>query len=215
MLLLSLLTRFHQRRDEGKLVLEKERRQPKTFAALGAIGLLVALWTPGASAQGPFSNANFSDRYACFTGSATAIAVAATTAIGIGGEFPTAVIKYNPDGNGKYTAGTLIADEAGLALGGDPSKFCSYELDTTKSSYTLDSHGVGSETLVWNAETANDPDCPCSSKANLCEGNGFFTEETAFAIRNQLNSNGFTTRADHSSTNLFNFDEPGNGYCVK
>jgi hypothetical protein len=182
-------------------MLKSENRKPKTLVALGAIGLLVALWAPRASAQGPLSNANYSGRYACFTAADD--------------EFETAVIKYNPDGNGKYTAGTLLANESGVAPGGDPSKFCGYSLDTSKSSYTLDSHGVGSETLVWNAETANDPDCPCSSKANLCEGNGFFTEETAFAIRNQLNSNGFTTRADHSSTNLFNFDEPGNGYCVK
>jgi hypothetical protein len=186
-------------------MLGNKNRQPKTLVALGAIGLLVALWTPKASAQltaqGPFSNGNYSGRYACLTATDD--------------EFATAVIKYNPDGSGKYTAGTLIADEAGMPLGGDPSHFCAYDLDTTKSSYTLTSHGVGNEILVWNPSAANDATCPCSSDANLCEGNKFYTEQTAFAIRNQLNSNGFTTRADHSSTNLFDGDEPGNGYCVK
>jgi hypothetical protein len=210
----------HQRRDEGKCMLVRENWKSKALAALGVIGLLVGFWAPRASAQvtgqGPFSNGNYSGRYACLTmsGASTPVTTAPAIGIAIGGEFATAVIKYNPDGKGEFTAGTLVADEAGVVDAGDPSHFCSYTLDTTKSTYTLDSHGIGSETLVWNAAAGNDDVCPCS-KDNLCNGNGFFTEETILAIRNQLNSNNFTMRADHSSTNLFNFDEPGHGYCVK
>jgi hypothetical protein len=196
-------------------MLGNENRPSKTLVALATIGLLLALWTPRASAQltgtGPFTTMNFSGRYACLT---------FTNPFpdgDDGGEFNTAVIKYNPNGSGKYTAGTLIANEAFLNTTGTPndsSHFCLYTLDTTKSTYVLTTHGVGSETLTWNGAAANDAVCPCS-KTNLCGGNTFFTEQTAFAVRNQLNVNGFTTRADQSSINLFNFGASGNGYCVK
>jgi hypothetical protein len=179
----------------------------RILVALGAIGLLMGLCTPRASAQGPFSNANYSGRYACST---MINGPTATTAA-------TAIIKYNPAGNGKYKAmsvGSLIANEAGFA-GGNPSKFCSYTLDTAKSSYTLDSNGVGFETLVWNALPSNtDGVCPCSP-ALLCGGDAFFTMQTSFGIKNDLNVNGFSIRSDHSSSNLLNQGQPGQGFCVK
>jgi len=162
----------------------------KLAILLGACGLLVAFGNTAANAQvSSFSTANYDNRYVC-TNAADA-------------DFFTAVIKYNPNGAGGYTAGTLVASSDAF-LGGAPDTFCNYTLNTTTSAYTISGQGLGFEKLVWTAASSNAAVCPAS-----------FVDNTAIALRNLTNSNGIVVDAEFSSGNLLGQLESGHGYCLK
>jgi hypothetical protein len=115
----------------------------------------------------------------------------------------TASIKYNPDGAGKYTAGTLQANQAAFD-GGSAGKICTYDLDITKSTYVINSNGIGFEVLAWTAPQDQAAPCPPT-----------FSMQTAIAVRAQSNENGFTIRSDEATFNLLDQGVIGTGFCVK
>jgi len=168
----------------------------KLITALGVAGLMLGLFAPRVSAQPPFSNAQYTGRYACSSASDD--------------NFFTAVIKYNPNGNGAYSAGTLVASlepfDADVDITPPSGDFCFYTLDIPASSYTIGTDGSGFEELVWAPVTtpANPSGCPSS-----------FEDQTAIALRNMLDTTGATIRAEFSSANLLGQDEPGHGLCLK
>jgi len=153
---------------------------------------MLGLSAPMASA---FSNANYAGRYACTD---------ATHGDGV-----TAVIKYNPNGFGAYSAGTLIASLEPFDADADsvpPSAdFCFYTLDTAASSYTIATDGTGFEQRVWAAASTNQIVCPPS-----------FTEQTAIGLRNMRDAGGIVViRAEFASANLLTSNEAGHGTCLK
>ena len=161
-------------------------------AAVGIFGFAMGAWVPVVNAQvSSFSTAIYSGRYIC---NVTA-----------NEDFYTAVIKYNPQGNGRYHAGTLTA--SANAFGDDTagqSGFCTYNLNTVGSNYNVTGQGIGFERLVWTADAGNDTTCP-----------GSFVDQTTLGVRNVTNANGITVSAEISSVNLLGNDEPGRGYCLK
>jgi hypothetical protein len=167
----------------------------KLIGALGVVGLVMSLGAPRSGAEvSSFSSAIYSNRYVCQLTSDF--------------DFFTAVQKYNPNGAGGYTAGTLIG--ALNAFDTDTvgqSGFCQYTLDTTSSFYTIDGHGLGFEKLVWTAAASNDAACP--------SGGASFTDLTAIAVRNVTNINGQIIEAEVASNNLLDQGEAGHGYCLK
>jgi hypothetical protein len=173
------------------------RNSMKLIGALGVVGLVMSLGAPRSGAEvSSFSAAIYSNRYVC----------ALTTDF----DFQTAVAKYNPNGAGGYTAGTLIASLNGFDTdAAGQSGFCQYSLDTTSSFYTIDGHGLGFEKLVWTAAASNDTACPDSNPA------ASFTDLTAIAVRNVTNANGQIIEAEVSSDNLLDQGEAGHGYCLK
>jgi hypothetical protein len=177
----------------------KQNSRVKAVSIVGACGLLIAVGGRPATAQvSSFSPANYNGRYVCTNASDF--------------DFYTAVIKYNPNGQGGYTAGTMVANDDAF-LFGDPTKFCSYTLNTASSFYTLDGHGLGFEKLVWTGAGSNDASCPCAG--NTCNGTSSFTDQTAIALRNLTNSNGVVIDAEFSSGNLLDQLSSGHGYCLK
>ena len=185
-----------------KLMSKHKNSMFKLIVSLGLVGLAICFCAPRASAQdgpdavpaGGFTNAIYSGRYICNVSS---------NHQGVGTEFYTAVIKYNPNGGGGYSGtGTLLASDDAF-LGGSGSSFCSYTLDPT-SAYAISGKGTGLEKLVWDASTGNDPSCPPS-----------FTDLRAIALRNRLNNNGVTIDSEVSSTNLLGQATAGRGYCLK
>ncbi len=83
---------------------KNENRRSKLITALGLVGLMLGLSAPMVSAQVvTFSNANYVGRYACTDAGRS--------------DSLTAVIKYNPNGAGAYSAGTLVAS---LTVYADP-----------------------------------------------------------------------------------------------
>jgi hypothetical protein len=161
-------------------------------AAVGIFGFAMGAWAPVVNAQvSSFSPAIYSGRYICNVTS--------------NADFFTAVIKYNPLGNGKYHAGTLLAT-ANAFGDGTPgqSGFCRYSLNTVASTYTVTGQGIGFESLVWMAISGNDVSCPPS-----------FTDQTTLGVRNLTNANGITVSAEIASVNLLDEGEPGRGYCLK
>jgi len=178
-----------------------ENHLSKLITTVGVVGLAISLCAPKVRAGvSSFSNANYTGRYACS---------AATTATGTtNGDFITAVIKYNPNGSGAYSAGTLIAALNDVVTGpvSPSAAFCIFNLDVAASSYTINPDGTGFESLTWTPESAtNPPGCPTTA----------FLDETAIALRNIIATDGSTIRAEFSSANLLGEDEGGHGYCLK
>jgi len=172
----------------------KKNSISKLIAALGVLGLVIGLSAPKASAQAPhaeatLSAANYTGRYVCRSAS--------------DGDFFTAVTKYNPNGAGRYTAGTLIASDDAF-IGGSASAFCTYTLSTVQSLFTINGHGLGFEKLVWIASSTNPVSCPPN-----------FIDNTAIALRNLINNNMAVVEADFSSGNLLAQGKAGHGYCLK
>lgn len=168
----------------------------KLIATLGVLGLVSGLSAPNASAapvvphaEATLSTTNYENRYVCRSAS--------------GDDHFTAVTKYNPDGAGKYTAGTLMASDQAFP-GGSASVFCSYSLDTRGSFYTINGHGTGFEKLVWAAAATNSRSCP-----------GSFIDNTAIALRNLINNNASVVEADFTDGNLLGQGKAGHGYCLK
>jgi len=174
---------------------KNENRRSKLITALGLVGLMLGLSAPMASA---FSNANYAGRYACSAASNS--------------DSLTAVIKYNPNGSGAYSAGTLIASLEPFDTDADllpPSMdFCFYTLDVVASSYNIATDGTGFEQLVWTAAPTNSttpPGCPLT-----------FTEQTAIGLRNMMDAGGVVViRAEFATANLLNGNEGGHGTCLK
>ena len=172
-------------------------------AAVGIFGFAMGAWAPVVNAQvSSFSPAIYSGRYICNVTS--------------NADFFTAVIKYNPLGNGKYHAGTLLAT-ANAFGDGTPgqSGFCRYSLNTVASTYTVTGQGIGFETLVWNVISGNDPSCPCGATTPITGSCTSFTDQTTLGVRNLTNANGITVSAEIASVNLLDQGEPGRGYCLK
>jgi hypothetical protein len=174
-----------------------QNRIATLIAALGAFGFMTALWVPRASAQvTSFSDSNYTGRYGC--------------EISFDEDFFTAVYKYNPNGAGGYANGTLIGSLNNFAVYNDAapaSQFCTYFLETAASAYSVDSTGIGSETLSWTPSVANNAACP-----------GAFIDETFIALRNITNAIGASIHADIADRNLFGIDPPGDaghGICVQ
>jgi len=159
----------------------------KLIAALGVFGLMMAFSVARVSA---FSDANFKGSYACSDSSDA--------------DFFTAVFQYTPDGAGGYSTGTLVASL-------DPffpfnpsapaSQFCTYFLQTAASAYSIDTTGLGFETLSWTPSVANNPLCP-----------GTFINESQTALGNELKS-GIASTAEYSDDNLLDIGDPGHGTC--
>ena len=179
-------------------MLRNEKNIPKLIAVLGVLGLAMSLSASRAGAANgltSFSAANFNGRYVCFSVGAAGSASGSVTA----------VIKYNPSGGGLYTAGTLIASDD--AFGGTGSGFCSYNLNTGASFYSVGPHGTGFETLVWTAVSSNESVCPAKGTS--------FTDQTAFALRNLANNNRVLVDAESSDANLLDTQTAGHTYCLK
>jgi hypothetical protein len=177
----------------------KDKAVLKLIASLGVLGLVMAFYVPGASAQvpaGTFTASNYSGRYVCLASTGPAINA------GGQGEGASAVIKYKPNGSGGYS-GTGILNANDSAFGGSGSAFCSYTL-AAGSLYTISGDGTGFEKLIWTASTSNEAVCPPS-----------FTDLRAIALRNLLNNNGVVVDAEFTSANLLNQVSAGNGYCLK
>jgi hypothetical protein len=154
---------------------------------------MMALLISRASAQvTSFSNKNYSGSYSCRDASFD--------------DFFTAVFQYTPDGGGSYTSGTLVATLNGfVAFDTSPpaAQFCTYFLQTAASAYSIDTTGLGFETLTWLPSVANNANCP-----------GTFVNQTQIALRNLTSSNGATSRAEFSDDNFLDLDAPGHGTCL-
>jgi hypothetical protein len=175
----------------------------KLLAVLGGVGLVIGICATRASAQAlrppPWSNANFANRYIRNEGSDA--------------DHFTGVIRYNPNGNGRYTAGSLSASGSPFfpfqPNSTAPTNFCNYSLSTTSSGYAVTSGGSGTEVLTWIASASNNANCPPS-----------FTENDTFVIRNNVTANNTVPRIDFSSNNFLGqhsatFKDPGYGYVLK
>jgi hypothetical protein len=174
-----------------------QNRKSKLFAALAIFGLVMGLSVSRAGAQ--LSAANYAGRYACSLQDQT--------------DAVTAIIKYGPNGTGAYNGGIMVA--ALNAVAGFPSvsatmDYCLYNLDLAGSSYTIGSDGTGFEVLTWVPATTNP--AGCSSFPN---GTATFTDQTAIAIRNDLNLAGQTIREEFADANPLDEDEAGFGTCLK
>jgi hypothetical protein len=185
-------------KDEGKRMSRHGNRISKLIAALGVFALVMALAVPRVGAQvTTFSTANYTGPYACTIASDF--------------DFFTAVIQYSPDGAGGYTTGTLVAsssafDGIGFDQATPASNYCTWFLEPSASAYSIDSTGLGFETLSWTPSVANNVNCV-----------GAFTDEDAIALRNLTNPTA-SIRAEVADGNLFGFgasdDFAGHGSCL-
>jgi hypothetical protein len=171
----------------------------KLFAVLGGAGLAIGVCVPRASAQPPFSNANYANRYVCNVTSAL--------------NFFTGMMEINPNGAGTYTGGTLEAPLSAFTAFNPgvppPGNFCMYTLDIAGSSYSVDVHGVGIEVLSWTGAATNSPICPDSP-------GGTFQMSDAIVLREfDTRSSGAVVRTEITSNNLLDQDSAGYGYCLK
>jgi len=174
----------------------------KLFAVLGGAGLAIGVCVPRASAQPPFSNANYANRYIC---NVTADS-----------NFFTGLMELNPNGAGTYTSGTLEAPASAvgpfLPVAPPPGNFCMYALDIAGSSYSVDVHGVGIEVLSWTAAATNQ---------GICPGAPSFTMSNAIVLRTfDTRASGAVVRTEITSNNLLDEFPSGNsaagyGYCLK
>ena len=172
----------------------------KLFAVLGGAGLAIGVCVPRASAQPPFSNANYLARYVCNVTSVE--------------NFFTGMMKLVPNGSGTYTSGTLEASLSAVTAFNPavppPGNFCMYTLDIAGSSYTVDVHGVGIEVLSWTAATTNNA---------LCPGMPTFTMSNAIVLRTfDTRASGAVVRTEITSNNFLGEDgvpSAGYGYCLK
>ena len=163
----------------------------KGLIVVATLGLITAVAIPQAHAQ--YTVGDYSGRYVCSG------AIDFNTITG--------VIKYTPDGTGKYTVGSLRAALVVFGVPFDPAtaatQFCNYTLDTTTSSYTINSNGTGFETLVWDASPANSTSCPASNPATS------FIDQTVIALTPSNQS------AQFSSANFLNQNLAGAGQCLR
>jgi len=165
----------------------------KIIAGLAVVGVLMVLSSSRASAQ--LTVANYVGRYACTNASDD--------------DFFTAIIKYGPNGGGAYTAGTLIASAnafVGFPTVSASGDYCIYTLDPAASSYSIGTDGTGFEELTWTSTGTNNATLGCP---------GSFGDQTAIGLRNDLNPDGSTIRAEFASVNLLDENEPGHGHCLK
>jgi len=176
----------------------------KLFAVLGGAGLAIGVRVPRASAQPPFSNANYANRYVCNVTSAL--------------NFFTGMMEINPNGAGTYTGGTLEAPLSAFTAFNPgvppPGNFCMYTLDIAGSSYSVDVHGVGIEVLSWTGAATNSIICPDGP-------GGTFTMSNAIVLRTfDTRASGAVVRTEITSNNLLDEFPSGNsaagyGYCLK
>jgi hypothetical protein len=183
------------KRDKGKRMFRNGNRLSKLIAVVGVVSLMMALLVSRASAQvTTFSNKNYNGSYACRDASDF--------------DFFTAVFQYTPNGAGGYTTGTLVAtlnNFTGFDSAAPAAQFCTFLLQTAASAYSIDTTGLGFETLTW---------LPSAGNNAACFPAAFFVNQTQIALRNLTSSNGATIRAEFSDDNLLDEDDPGHGTCV-
>ncbi|MBV8055727.1 MAG: hypothetical protein JO071_10855 [Deltaproteobacteria bacterium] len=191
-------------------MLKLQGRASKLLAVLGGAGLAFSICATRASAASkppPWANANYANRYICNLTSTTFNTATKQT------NFYTGVSKINPNGSGRYTAGSLFA--AISPFGGfnpnstAPFNFCSYTLGTANSGYTVTSEGIGTEIQSWFADSTNN---------KLCPGNFIMT--TTIVLRNNTTGNNVVPRTDFTADNFLGqhtatIHDPGSGYCLK
>ena len=171
----------------------------KLLAVLGGAGLAIGVCVPRASAQPPFSNANYLARYVC---NVTA-----------GSNFFTGMMKLVPNGAGTYISGTIEAPLSAFTAFNPalppPGNFCMYTLNIAGSSYSVDVHGVGIEVLSWTGAITNSLACPDGP-------GGTFTMSDAIVLRTfDTRASGAVVRTEITSNNLLDTDVAGYGYCLK
>ena len=187
----------------------------KLFTVLGGAGLAITVCAPRASSQAtippPFTAANYANRYVCNL--SAFVNVADQTVSGIS--------KINPNGKGKYTAGTLTSpgtpfffvDTTKTA----PSNFCTYSLNTTASGYSVTSQGIGTDIQAWTL---------VAGQNTLCQPS--FVMTSMFVLRNNVTDNNIVPRLELTIDNFLGVsnpgvkanggmasDVPGTGYCYK
>jgi hypothetical protein len=144
-----------------------------------------------------FTAAQYSGRYGCTVAS--------------NNDIFTGVIKYNPDGAGGYAAtGILIGTINNFAVFNPlapAGQFCTWFLEPAASVYSIDSTGVGFETLSWTASIANPVGCTPPALA-------VFVDQDAIVLRN-LTEGGASISSDFTDTNLFGLGVNGHGSCLK
>ena len=187
----------------------------KLCAVLGGAGLALCFWTPrvsaGASPPPPWANANYANRYVCNE----------SAYIFIADDHTTGIAEVSPNGKGGYSGGTLTSPgtpffDPNTSLAA-PSNFCQYTLDTTGSTYAINSHGIGTEVQSWTLTTGQNADCQAS-----------FVMATSFVLRNNVNSNNIVPRTELTTDNFLGVsvpgviiadgetsEVPGTGYCLK
>jgi hypothetical protein len=187
----------------------------KLCAVLGGAGLALCFWTPrvsaGASPPPPWANANYANRYVCNE----------SAYVDSFDDHATGIAKVNPNGKGGYSGGILTSPgtpffDPNTSVAA-PSNFCQYTLDTTGSTYAINSHGIGTEVQSWTLTTGQNADCQAS-----------FVMATSFVLRNNVNSNNIVPRTELTTDNFLGatvpgviVDEggvsevPGTGYCLK
>jgi hypothetical protein len=181
----------------------KQNLMSKLITAVVLLGLVMGLSTAKLHAEGnpvvAFSNGVYTGRYVC--------SAATFVTGGSSGDLLTAVIKYNPNGGGAYSAGTLIA---GANAGGLPPSgaFCQYNLDITASSYNIGTDGTGFESLSWVLPP------PPFVEPSGCPTTGFI-DQTSIVLRNNTDITGAVLRAETANANLLGQDEAGHGFCLK
>jgi len=170
----------------------------KLFAVLGGAGLAIGVCVPRASAQPPFSNANYVNRYVC--------------GVSADDDFFTGTIVINPNGFGTYTSGTLEAPVSAFTTfnpgAPPPGNFCLYNLDIAGSAYSVDVHGNGIEVLSWSppSPNTNPPACPSTT----------FEMSNAIVLRAfDTKASGAVVRTEITSSNLLDEDDAGRGHCLK
>jgi hypothetical protein len=169
----------------------------KLFAVLGGAGLAIGVCVPRASAQPPFSNANYANRYVCNVSSDS--------------NFFTGMMELVPNGAGTYISGTLEMPASAVGpfniLLPPPGNFCMYTLDIAGSSYSVDVHGVGIEVLSWTTTNPACPGSPTFTMSNAIVLRAFDTRLSGAVVRTEITSNNFVNEAPSAFA--------GYGYCLK
>jgi hypothetical protein len=186
----------------------------KLFTVLGGAGLAITIYAPRVNAAPippPFTPANYANRYVC------------NLSAYVDGfdDHATGISKINPNGKGKYTAGTLTSpgtpffdvDTTKTA----PSNFCTYSLNTASSGYSVTSQGIGTDIQSWRLNPGQNALCQAS-----------FVMTSMFVLRNNVNANNIVPRLELTIDNFLGVsnpgviaaggavsDVPGTGYCYK
>lgn len=195
---------------------KRQRLASKLFAVLGGAGLAISICAPRASAQAtippPWTVANYANRYICNVASTTSVPTS-PPAPGVGQNYFSGVILINPNGRGGYQGGTLLASLTpftGIAPTGLASaNFCTYSLSPTLSRYTVQTNGLGTESLTWGLNAGQNVNCAPS-----------FTMTNAIVLRNNATENNTVPRTDFTTDNFLGLhssavQDPGSGYCLK
>lgn len=163
----------------------------KWFVPLAFVLAVIALGNSEAAAQifQGFRNVNYQGTYVCKVCS--------------GSCFFTATQVLTPSGAGAYSSGvqTVYGTD-----GSFPSQGCSYTLNTSTSSYSINRAGIGTETLNWQGAAANPGGCP-----------GNYQDQTSIVLSGlsyAVNPFGVTQGTKVADNNLGDVAQPGTGECT-